>query len=357
MPLTGKQFRDLSEALNQAFPTYDIFRIFLRGEMELTLDNISNPDAMPVVIYEVLQYTDSTNSTLKLVEAARRARPENADLIAIAQELKIVPQTDNLERILNEANILFDVAVFRNKVAELESQVCRVEVNGQAAGTGFLVGPSAVMTNYHVVEKVLKNSISPDKVRLRFDYKLLDDGSTINSGTIHELAADWLIDDSRYSDVDLQQEPKQGEPAGDELDYAILRTKEVAAEDSLSNVARPDFYIPRGYIDLPSADEQFDFASNKVLFIMQHPLGNPLKLTANIFRSMNGNDTRVTYLNDTEHGSSGSACFNANWELVALHHSGDPDYKQPEYNEGIPMHAIVNLLQERDKLKEILPQA
>jgi V8-like Glu-specific endopeptidase len=90
---------------------------------------------------------------------------------------------------------------------------------------------------------------------------------------------------------------------------------------------------------------------------MQHPLGNPLKLTANIYRSMNGNDTRVTYLNDTEHGSSGSACFNANWELVALHHSGDPDYKQPEYNEGIPMHAIVNLLQERDKLKDILPQA
>jgi hypothetical protein len=98
-----------------------------------------------------------------------------------------------------------------------------------------------------------------------------------------------------------------------------------------------------------------DFATNKVLFIVQHPLGSPLKLTANIYRSTNSNNTRVTYLNDTESGSSGSACFSANWDLVALHHSGDPDYKQPEYNEGIPITAIVNLLQERNKLQEILP--
>ncbi len=356
MALTGRQFRELSEALNEAFPTYDVLRIFLRTEMDLRLENISNPDAMPVVLYEVLQYTDSTNRTENLVEAARRARPENAGLITIAQELNVLPQTENLERILNEENIVFDVAVFRNKVAEIETRVCRVEVNGAAAGTGFLVGPSAVMTNYHVVKKVIDGDISPDKVRLRFDYKLLEDGTTINSGTIHTLAAEWLIDDSRFSDVDMQPEPKQGSPAPDELDYAVLRTEEAAAEDSLNDVPMPDFYRPRGFIELPAAGESHDFAANKVLFIVQHPSGSPLKLTANIYRSTNDNNTRVTYLNDTEHGSSGSACFSANWDLVALHHSGDPDYKQPEYNEGIPITTIVNLLQEREKLQEIVPQ-
>jgi len=355
MALTGKQFRELSEALSEAFPTYDILRIFLRTEMDLSLENISNPDAMPVVLYEVLQYTDATNRTENLVEAARRARPENAGLIAIAQELHVLPQTDNLERILNNENIIFDVAVFRNKVAEIESRVCRVEINGNAAGTGFLVGPSAVMTNYHVVKAVIEGSVSPDNVRLRFDYKLLEDGTTINSGVIHKLAADWLIDESSYSDVDMQPEPKQGSPAPDELDYAILRTEESASEDSLSNVPMPEFYHPRGFVELPAVGSSHDFATNKVLFIVQHPLGSPLKLTANIYRSTNSNNTRVTYLNDTESGSSGSACFSANWDLVALHHSGDPDYKQPEYNEGIPITAIVNLLQERNKLQEILP--
>lgn len=355
MALTGKQFRTLSKALNAAYPTYDKLRIFLRFELDLSLDDLANPDAMPIVIYEVLQYTDSTNRTLELVDAARRSRPNSPEIFAIAQELKVAPGTDNLERILSQENIVFDVATFRNKISDIESRVCRVEVQGNAAGTGFLVGPSAVLTNYHVIEEVVKGSKKSEDLRLRFDYKLLDDGEEINSGTIHKLDSDWLIDSSPYSEVDKKPEPKPGDPASDELDYAVLRTAEVVAEDPLANA--PDAEAVRGYIELPPLDKVHDFDTNKVLFIIQHPLGKPLKLTANTFRGLNGNDTRVTYLNDTEPGSSGSACFSANWELVALHHSGDPDYKQPEYNEGIPIHAIVNLLQERDKLQEIAPDA
>jgi V8-like Glu-specific endopeptidase len=66
----------------------------------------------------------------------------------------------------------------------------------------------------------------------------------------------------------------------------------------------------------------------------------------------------VTYKTNTEAGSSGSPCFNANWDLVALHHSGDPNFDpghKPTYNEGIPFSAIANLLHERghtDKLGE-----
>jgi hypothetical protein len=155
----------------------------------------------------------------------------------------------------------------------------------------------------------------------------------------------------------LQAEPKPADPAKDELDYAILRVAGTPATDKAGKLSQmnPAYGAPRGRVPLPAPGAAYDFAANKVLFIMQHPQGNPLKVTANIFRRLNGNGTRVTYLNDTDNGSSGSPCVNANWELVALHHSGDPDTvkPRPEYNEGIPMSAIVGLLKQREKLAAI----
>ncbi len=59
---------------------------------------------------------------------------------------------------------------------------------------------------------------------------------------------------------------------------------------------------------------------------------------------MNANQTRVRYRTNTETGSSGSPCFNSDWDLVALHHSGIV-----KYNEGIPINCIVALLKQRKK--------
>jgi V8-like Glu-specific endopeptidase len=52
----------------------------------------------------------------------------------------------------------------------------------------------------------------------------------------------------------------------------------------------------------------------------------------------------VTYRTNTLGGSSGSPCFNADLELIALHHGSDPDFHPahtPEYNEGIPFDTIL----------------
>ena len=53
---------------------------------------------------------------------------------------------------------------------------------------------------------------------------------------------------------------------------------------------------------------------------------------------------------NTLKGSSGAPCFDAQWNLVALHHAGDPDFDdfhQPEYNQGIPIKAIHEYLNEQ----------
>ena len=59
---------------------------------------------------------------------------------------------------------------------------------------------------------------------------------------------------------------------------------------------------------------------------------------------------RVQYLTNTKGGSSGAAVCNELWQVVALHHSQTPvpplpDGVEIEGNEGIPMRAILPLIQ------------
>jgi V8-like Glu-specific endopeptidase len=86
---------------------------------------------------------------------------------------------------------------------------------------------------------------------------------------------------------------------------------------------------------------------------VQHPAAEPMQLAIDTqaIIKLNGNATRVQYRTNTLAGSSGSPCFNKDWELVALHHSGDPQFSSlhhAEFNEGIPLAAIATLLASRN---------
>jgi hypothetical protein len=184
---------------------------------------------------------------------------------------------------------------------------------------------------------------------LRFDYKRSAEGSTVNSGIEFRLTNDlarWLIDASPPSPLDSQPEPKVGVPQTDQLDYALLRLQDAAGATTIG--AAGDFRdAKRGWIAVtpPAAAPK----QGAPLFIMQHPAGQPLKLafSGNGIIGVNANSTRVRYDVNTEAGSSGSPCFDLNWSLVAIHHSGDPTFSQPTYNEGIPIGAIVALMNQR----------
>ena len=96
------------------------------------------------------------------------------------------------------------------------------------------------------------------------------------------------------------------------------------------------------------------FARDSALFIAQHPYGAPMKLaldTRAIVKTLPG---RVHYRTNTEPGSSGSPCFDQNWQLVALHHLGEPvpSIVQPKWNEGLPIAAIVAQMQVKGTLGE-----
>lgn len=237
-----------------------------------------------------------------------------------------------------------DVSLWRERLFKLEGRVCRVEIDGQALGTAFLVGPDALLTNYHVLEGLIKNPALAAKTRFRFDYRILPNGAKSNGALIGLAASDWLLDSTPYTSAERESKPENVEPTQDELDFAFVRLERAFGSEPLTPV---NDSAPRGWIAVPDAPPPLTTQPPMPLMILQHPNTEPLKIavdTAGLF-SINSNGTRMRYATNTEPGSSGSPCFDIDWKLVALHHYGDPLHDQAKYNQGIPINMI------RDRLK------
>jgi Effector-associated domain 1/Trypsin-like peptidase domain len=361
--LTGQQLQQLSEALRDAFTRPRLAQA-LRFRLDKNLDDISLGADLQQIVFELIQTAQAEGWTDRLILAARESNPGNAKLVAFSQNLGLAATNvagPELERLILASNSSFDVMRWRSQLGRIETQVCRIEIavaQGTVYGTGFLVGSDLVLTNYHVMDSLIAEDQSnaagrlqakPSDVVLRFDYKRLADGSTLNAGTVYRLAtSDWLVDRSPMSPADSEPDPKTETPRNDELDYALIRLDRPAGSDPVGGQGEPDSH--RGWLKMPTT--KYEFQPDTPLFIMQHPQGAPLKLALDTegIIGTNQNGTRVLYRTNTLAGSSGSPCFDQNWNLVALHHSGDPNFDpahKPAYNEGIPAFAIYQLLEQR----------
>jgi len=355
MKLSGTQYKQLSQLIRNLFEPGELKRMLMFAE-EININNITLADNYEAQVFDVIGDSQRKGWTPKLLNAVREARPQNATLLAFSQQFDLAPintpARPTLEKLIVDTNSFLDVAKWRTNLGRIERQVCAIRLNGQAAGTGFLLGPDVVMTNYHVVNNVIDKKISPQNAEIVFDFKQLADGTTLSKGSSHTLADDWLIDYSPYSQVDLVAlDQKSSPPQPDELDYALLRVSGSPGNAVFGDPQNPESPT-RGW--LKPAEAPHDFLSKPALFIVQHPKGQPLKLAldTNAVLDMNPNQTRVIYRTNTEPGSSGSPCFDQNWNLVALHHSGDPQM-MPTWNEGIPFTAIMTLLKQRGKAGEL----
>jgi Trypsin-like peptidase domain/Effector-associated domain 1 len=372
MQLTGPQIGQFNDVIRDAFTTDD-FDLFLLHRLDKrTSDYASSNANFPVVVNKVIDAANRQGWITDLIVKAREANSGNEKLWAFAQQFGMASTTkprQELQRMIEEAKFFLDINVWRSRLAEVEGQVCRIEFETDQGkvlnGTGFLFGgPDSILTNYHVMEPVIaaKEGRATDdgltaqakNVKCRFDFKRLYDpvtkkeGAVANPGTVFNLAEDWLIDSS-------QNHPLDQPPPPDHLDYALIRLDTAAGEGTVGDKEN-QFGNKRGYIDLPT--DGHEFKAKEPLSIVQHPRGRPLQLALDTeaVLEVNANSTRVTYKTNTESGSSGSPCFTLDWNLVALHHSGDPDFDpahKPSYNEGIPISAITKLLRDRGVDKKI----
>jgi hypothetical protein len=383
--LSGPQIGKFSEVLRDAFAPAT-FELMILHRLNRRVYNLAPAGAsFETTVSAVIDRANMEGWLDQLILKAREANPGNPKLITFAQQFElavvpieqkepgdftaIVPLTtrQEVERVVKPQNPFLDVNVWRQQLGEIESRVCCIEFETDQGdvinGTGFLFGgPDVVMTNYHVMEAVIKgenkektaegHSAKAKNVQCRFDLKRTSNGTVLNPGVTFKLADDWLIDQSPNYPLDQL-------PPNDHLDYALIRLASPAGDDTVGQ-KNNQAGEKRGYISLPSA--HFNPAKGSGLSIMQHPQGLPLKLVLDSdgVMGLNENATRLRYKTNTEKGSSGSPCFTFKWELVALHHSGDPDFDpahKPTYNEGIPMTAIWQLIKQRGIESKLVKQS
>jgi V8-like Glu-specific endopeptidase len=182
---------------------------------------------------------------------------------------------------------------FLKRAMQRAASVCRVEV-GAKSGTGFLIARTLVLTNFHVLKQIEEEDLQSNAQQavLRFGAFSLTGSDDEETGRTFNLAGTNIIAQSPVS----------------ELDFVLLRVDDkIQKEESIQ----------------PAPLEQGVPASKSPLNILHHPKGGAMKL------SLSGNGVTgvyqdrgiIQYVTAASGGSSGSPCFNDNWNVVALHHA------------------------------------
>jgi hypothetical protein len=186
-------------------------------------------------------------------------------------------------------------------------------------GTGFLVGPDEIITNFHVVQQLMLSGHPPEESTVRFDVRSAPDGGAVLAGRPCALADKWLLAWSPHDSAKQESIAAAGDDA--RLDYALLRLAEPVGEEE-TGLGAPDV-ARRGWVAL-SPRARTPVAGDQTV-ILQHPGGGALKLAADSVVEYVEKQAAVKYLANTDEGSSGSPCFSSGWELVALHQGGAGD--------------------------------
>ena len=224
-----------------------------------------------------------------------------------------------------------DVRLWLDRAIAIYHRVCRIEHGGNGVGTGFLVGPDTVLTNWHVVKDINAEGKLAE-LGCRFDYVRLASGA-LNPGQLVPLLANGCLTFSPYSAAETTAHPEVPAPTPDELDFALLRLETTAGQQQVDGTRRGWIALPATAAPLPR---------DAPLLVVQHPEGGPMKMAMDTQAVIgpNANGTRIKYTANTERGSSGSPCFTIEWDIVAMHHFGDPKWQTPLFNQGVPINLI-----------------
>lgn len=211
-----------------------------------------------------------------------------------------LPEPVLLERILGSNDLITTDFLIRGAAAA--RSVGRIVIRSSqdsvlGYGTGFLVSPSLLMTNNHV----LKSPQAAANSLVQFNYRETLGGALSTPYTFH-----------------LQ--PERFFRTYEHLDFTLVAVAARSAEGlELRSLGWNRLIAETGKILV-----------GERVNIIQHPGGKPQQLALRMNQISDLLDDFLHYSADTERGSSGSPVFNDQWELVSLHHAGVPRRDQDE---------------------------
>ena len=330
MRLAGDEIGILLKAMEESFDPFSMARLLLQ-RFRIALANIAAP-ALPFQhqVLAIHEHFDQRNQTQHLIAALRDARPDVPELVALADRAGFtqVPPRTSLEVLVRKHGQAYqDVMVFRAELAKREAAVCRVETPA-TYGTGSLIGPDLVLTNHHVVAAALDAAGRiAGAISCLFDHKEGTDGYTTPGKLVKVMD---VPASSSHAEEDLKPDADSTPPG--KLDYAVLRL-----ESKIGEAPVVDGGAARGFIAVTRAPRVADVSDG--LLVLQHPKALPMKIDIGAVTWAGA--TRMRHSVNTEEGSSGAPVFDANLNLVAIHHAGYnwPSPRLP-YNQAIPLALI-----------------
>lgn len=270
------------------------------------------------------------------VEVSREKRDKVRSMVARGQSTRADEDEQRLSAVLMRkqarggkealqglSNDLQPIA-FMTEGAAVRRAVAKVVVDTDEyheEGSGFLVSPGVLITNQHVIQ----DNAAARAAVVVFDYEL-DDLGQRRTNTRYRLDPDRL---EAYS-------PEEGG-----LDYALVALGErIEGSATLAEL---------GFCALSNTKDRHFIGMN--VNIIQHPGGERKQIAIRNNLLTHRTDSTLLYETDTDVGSSGSPVFNDDWEVVALHHYGEPFTETTDadgnplplnVNEGIRISSIYN---------------
>ncbi len=213
---------------------------------------------------------------------------------------------DKLERLIDTNDLL--PASFLEEGTKVARAIGRITTK-TSWGTGVLIAPNILMTNNHVLDK-----------------------HETSRGAFVELNYELGIDNLPKTTESFTLDPDSIFVTYSGLDFTIVGVSGNPGEKF-------------GWI--PLLRSPFTITRHERVYIIQHPSGRRKEIGIHDNRITRINQHIFRYTTDTEPGSSGSPCFNKDWELVGLHHSGGEQKSDGSFvdNEAIKVSSIVQYLE------------
>ncbi len=340
LELSKDDRKALREAIQSGYPDRGSLEIFVDDELNQNLAVVAGEGKHDKVIFELIKWAIAKGYIEDLILALAADTENRPDIQQLCRQvlrqrlvlnpldraasglsLDLDPSTWDIDIHSEELQgflprqFTFEADVGKLQAGlSLANVVCKITFRDRPdaeSGTGVLIAPDLVLTNYHVLSRGAGADLNALAQTAQFEFGYVSTPFDEPRRTQHMTVAG--------------QTPIVAASPIAEFDYVLIRLS-----------PRAEFAIKPVPLNATA-----QLKPRSPLHMLQHPEGEALKVSLSNNGVVKTNEQRglVLYVNPTKQGSSGSPCFDDDWNLVALHHKA-MQTSFGSLREGILMSAI-----------------